>query len=97
MTAYSFDRLARRGAIASIHAYQKHFSPRKGFTCPHRILYGESCSDYVKQLLQQQSVLATVKMAPQRFRACHLAASSLQAQAMTQQSGCIVIPCCMPI
>jgi putative component of membrane protein insertase Oxa1/YidC/SpoIIIJ protein YidD len=96
-SAYTFDALMRRGAIASIRTYQQHFSPRKGFACPHRMLYGESCSDYVKQLLEQQSLRATIKLAPQRFRACKLAASKLQAAHTRQQGGCIVIPCCIPI
>ncbi len=92
----TFDRFTRRGAIASINTYQRYMSPRKGFACPHRVLYGESCSDYIKQLLGQQSLLATVKMAPQRFRACQAAASTLQST-IKPQNSCIVIPCCIPL
>ncbi len=96
MSARTLDSLARRSAIAGINAYQRHFSPRKGFDCPHRILYGESCSDYAKRMLGQQSLLATMQMAPRQFRACKTAASTLQAD-LRRQSGCIVIPCCIPI
>ncbi len=92
----TFDRLTRRSAIASINTYQRYFSPRKGFACPHRVLYGESCSEYVKRLLGQQSLLTTVQMAPQRFRACQAAALTLQST-VKPQSSCIVIPCCIPL
>lgn len=99
MTIYTLDYFARQGAIAGIRAYRHHLSPRKGFACPHRVLYQqESCSDYVQQLLEQHSLLAAVRMAPQRFQACHQAALALQASGQTRQEGsCIVIPCCIPI
>jgi len=98
MSTYSLDLLARRGAIAGIEAYQHYLSPRKGFACPHRVLYeGPSCADYIKGTFKQQSFIDAVKVAPQRFRACHLAATTLQSQISRQEGGCIVIPCCIPI
>lgn len=97
MSAYTFDRSARRVVIASIRTYQNYLSPYKGFDCPYRILHGESCSDYIKQLLGQQSLLTTLEMAPQRFRACQLAALTLRSKSSRLQGGCIVIPCCIPI
>jgi hypothetical protein len=35
-----FDAALRQLAVASISGYQKHISPRKGFSCAHRVLYG---------------------------------------------------------
>ena len=95
MTAYSFEQLARRSAISSINAYQRCLSPRKGFACPHRTLYGEmSCSEYIKYVVSRKGVLAMVQAAPARFQACKSAALQLKA---TRRGGCIVIPCCIPI
>ena len=101
MAAYSFRQLGRQStissiAIPSINAYQRHLSPRKGFVCPHRTLFGEaSCSEYIKQKVGRDGVLAAANAAPARFRACKAAA--VQLQETRAQGGCIVIPCCIPI
>jgi putative component of membrane protein insertase Oxa1/YidC/SpoIIIJ protein YidD len=98
MSTYSLDLLARRGAIAGIEAYQRHLSPRKGFDCPHRVLYqSASCADYMKRVLERQSLAQAIQIAPRRFRACQQAATTLQSQMSRQDGGCIVIPCCIPI
>lgn len=95
MSVSSVQTLATPVALASLNIYQKHISPRKGFSCPHRMLYGnQSCSEYVKDILTNQSLTTAIKMAPQRFRDCQAAARTLQQKA---SSGCIVIPCCLPI
>jgi putative component of membrane protein insertase Oxa1/YidC/SpoIIIJ protein YidD len=95
MTPNSIDSIATQAAIASINVYRAHISPRKGFSCPHGILYGdESCSDYVKRILIEQNFSAAIQLAPQRFKACKAAAQTLKSQA---QGGCIVIPCCIPL
>jgi len=96
MSAYTFESVATQAAIASINLYRTHISPRKGFSCPHGVLYGEgSCSDYVKHILTNQNLSAAIQLAPQRFRACKAATQLLQTQ--KAQGGCIVIPCCFPI
>lgn len=96
MVAYSFKQLARRSAISGINAYQRHLSPRKGFVCPHRLLYGEvSCSEYVKRMVSRKGLLATASAAPARFRDCKVAAAQLSRN--RAQGGCIIIPCCIPI
>jgi len=98
MSTYSLDLLARRGTIAGIEAYQRHLSPRKGFACPHRVLYqSASCADYMKRVLARHSFADAIQIAPRRFRACHRAASTLQSQMSRQEGRCIVIPCCIPI
>ncbi|MBW4583422.1 MAG: membrane protein insertion efficiency factor YidD [Tildeniella nuda ZEHNDER 1965/U140] len=96
MPATTVESFAKHAAIASLNAYQKHLSPRKGFSCPHRLLYGnESCSDYTKQVLINQDLRAALKLVPSRFQACKVAAQTLQRQQAS--SGCIVIPCCIPL
>ncbi|TBR57284.1 hypothetical protein B4U84_14755 [Westiellopsis prolifica IICB1] len=96
MSVSTIEAFAGQVAIASLNTYQKRFSPHKGFSCPHRLLYGgDSCSDYIKHQLINQNLLTAIQMAPQRFKACKIAAQTLQNQRAA--SGCIVIPCCIPI
>ncbi|BAY89484.1 MULTISPECIES: membrane protein insertion efficiency factor YidD [unclassified Tolypothrix] len=95
MAVSTMETLATQAAIASLNIYQKHLSPRKGFSCPHRLLYGsESCSDYVKHILINQDLMTAIKTAPQRFQSCKIAAKTLQTKA---EGGCIVVPCCIPL
>ena len=78
MPAYSFKQMVRRSAITSINAYQRYLSPRKGFACPHRMLYQEtSCSEYMKRLMAEKELLATILAAPARFMDCQQAAAKL--------------------
>ncbi|WP_035991019.1 membrane protein insertion efficiency factor YidD [Leptolyngbya sp. KIOST-1] len=95
MTAYTLEAAATKAAIASLNLYRTHLSPHKGFACPHGVLYGESCSDYVKRILSDQNFSAAIRQAPQQFRNCRLAAQTLQSR--RAQGGCFIIPCCIPI
>lgn len=96
MSANTVELFATQVAIASLDVYRTHISPRKGFSCPHRLLHGgESCSDYVKRILTSQNFSTAIQLAPQRFQACKTAAQTLQKR--KSDSGCIVIPCCIPI
>jgi putative component of membrane protein insertase Oxa1/YidC/SpoIIIJ protein YidD len=62
MQAYSLQPLAKTMAINSIIAYKNYISPWKGFSCPHRLLHGgDSCSDYVKTMLTNQSLTEALK------------------------------------
>ncbi|MDV2995326.1 MAG: hypothetical protein N4J56_004980 [Chroococcidiopsis sp. SAG 2025] len=71
----------RTAALDSIKFYQKSISPRKGFDCPHRILYGsQSGSAYVKHLLTNRSFLSAIKFSIQRFQACSRASQILKSQ-----------------
>jgi putative component of membrane protein insertase Oxa1/YidC/SpoIIIJ protein YidD len=91
-----FEPVARKIAIDSIATYQKYISPRKGFACAHRMLHGgESCSMHIKHLLLEESLISAIEMSRQRFKACIAASQTLKATKAT--SGCIVIPCCLPI
>ncbi|HEY9744272.1 MAG TPA: membrane protein insertion efficiency factor YidD [Coleofasciculaceae cyanobacterium] len=95
-TSIRVEPLARKIAIDSITAYQTYISPRKGFACAHRILHdGESCSMYIKRILGEESLMSAVQISRQRFKACVAASQTLKGTSAT--SGCIVIPCCLPI
>ncbi|MBD1901345.1 membrane protein insertion efficiency factor YidD [Trichocoleus sp. DQ-A3] len=85
MNAPSLDSAIRQIAIASIGGYQRHISPRKGFSCAHRLLYkGESCSQYAKRMIAQQGLVAAIATVRQRFRACKIANQILQARYSSQ-------------
>ncbi|MBW4622723.1 MAG: membrane protein insertion efficiency factor YidD [Cyanosarcina radialis HA8281-LM2] len=95
MTTNTIDTIARQMAIASIGGYQTYISPRKGFACPHRLLHGgESCSTYIKQVLGEQNLLSAIQTSVRRFQDCNAARETLKA---TPGSGCLIIPCCIPI
>lgn len=96
MSDTTVDEFLRHSAIASISAYQKYLSRHKGFSCPHRLMHGgEPCSEYVKRLFMSNDLRTALKMTPQRFQACQMAAKGLQNQKMS--GGCLVIPCCIPL
>lgn len=96
MTSISIEPLARKIAVDSITAYQTYISPHKGFACAHRTLHkGDSCSMYIKQLLGQESLISVMQLSRQRFQDC--ASASYALKATQSSSGCIVIPCCLPI
>ncbi|MGB3203126.1 MAG: membrane protein insertion efficiency factor YidD [Nodosilinea sp.] len=95
MATYTLELAATKAAIASLNLYRTYLSPRKGVSCPHGVLYGESCSDYVQRILLNQNLSAAIRLAPQQFRNCKSAAQTLQSQ--SAQGGCFIIPCCIPI
>lgn len=97
----SFSRLeaiTRGGLVHFIQTYQKHLSPYKKFSCPHRVLQGGvSCSEYVKVSLLHQDLSSVLRLSSQRFKDCAAAGQTLQTQVNQVRGGCIVIPCCIPI
>ncbi|PSB43559.1 hypothetical protein C7B80_23745 [Cyanosarcina cf. burmensis CCALA 770] len=98
MLTSQWDAAARTVALNLIEFYQRSVSPRKGFDCSHRILYGsQSCSAYVKHLLVRQSLLSAMKLSTQRFQACSRARQILKSQKTSAGFRCIVIPCCIPL
>lgn len=92
----SLELIARTIAVNSIDVYKAHLSPRKGFSCAHRVFYGgESCSTYVKSsLLGKASLISALAMSVQRFKACSSASYALRTT--RADGGCIIIPCCLP-
>ncbi|MEH1849417.1 MAG: membrane protein insertion efficiency factor YidD [Nostoc sp.] len=85
-------------AIKSITAYQKYISPSKGFCCSHRLLHGgNSCSNYVKRMLNEQKLHQAVQSSIKRFQDCAAASKTLTSTKATANFRCIVIPCCLPL
>jgi putative component of membrane protein insertase Oxa1/YidC/SpoIIIJ protein YidD len=71
------DNPLRSIAISLISSYQRHLSPRKGYSCAHRVVYGgESCSEYIKNALADKSLFETTLLAGQRFKECNTACIS---------------------
>ena len=79
MSVYSLDGVLRLVATTSISGYQKYISPYKGFRCAHRALHGgESCSEYIKNAIATQGLVAGIKISSQRFKACEQAYKTLR-------------------
>ncbi|MEH2181789.1 membrane protein insertion efficiency factor YidD [Nostoc sp.] len=98
MDIISFEPLAKTMAIDSITAYQKYISPSKGFSCSHRLLHGgDSCSNYVKRMLNEQRFHQAVQSSLKRFQECAAASKTLTSIKTRADFRCIVIPCCLPL
>ncbi|GAA4986807.1 membrane protein insertion efficiency factor YidD [Kineococcus glutinatus] len=83
---------AARAADLLIGAYQRRISPRKGWSCAHRVAHGgPSCSAVVRDVLRRRGLFRGVVPTAAQFLACHRAASLLMA---TQVQG---VCCCGPI
>jgi putative component of membrane protein insertase Oxa1/YidC/SpoIIIJ protein YidD len=68
-------------AITAIGAYQKYISPKKGFSCAHRLLYGgESCSQYIKRMVVEHGLKSSIPIARLRFAECKVANVILRAE-----------------
>jgi len=81
MQSTPLDRLSRQTASALITSYQKHISPKKGFSCAHRVLHGgESCSQYIKRIILKQGLLGAIPLSRQRLQACKAANQVLKAR-----------------
>jgi len=81
MQSTPFDRLSRQTASALITSYQKHISPKKGFSCAHRVLHGgESCSQYIKRLILKHGLIRAIPLSRQRLQACKAANQVLRAR-----------------
>jgi putative component of membrane protein insertase Oxa1/YidC/SpoIIIJ protein YidD len=75
------DHSLRSIAIFLISGYQRYLSPRKGYSCAHRVAHGgDSCSEYVKNALTDKSLFETTFLARQRFKECNVAYISLKNQ-----------------
>ena len=75
------DLWARQVAAIAIAGYQTHLSPRKGFSCAHRLLHrGESCSQYVKRTILEQGLGVAIPAMRSRFAECKVANQVLQAR-----------------
>ncbi len=76
------NSISRKAGVTAITGYQKYISPRKGFVCAHRVLYGgESCSQYIKRVIADDGFKALLTKSRQRFQACKQANRILRSQA----------------
>jgi putative component of membrane protein insertase Oxa1/YidC/SpoIIIJ protein YidD len=81
-----------RAADALIRQYQARLSPRKGWSCAHRVAHGgASCSAAVRELVRGRGVVRALLPTAARFVACYQAARLLMASDV--QGVC----CCGPI
>jgi putative component of membrane protein insertase Oxa1/YidC/SpoIIIJ protein YidD len=95
--ATTLDRLAPIGQLAdsiglqnwinrfadwAIGQYQRHLSPRKGFTCAHRKLHGgASCSGYFRELVTTEGFTQAIQPFQQRLVDCRKANDRLRMMA----------------
>lgn len=85
------DSSLRSVAIAIIGGYQHHLSPRKGYSCSHRIAYGgDSCSEYVKKTLADKSLFESTLLARQRFKECNITYTSLKNRVVESNGSAMV-------
>jgi putative component of membrane protein insertase Oxa1/YidC/SpoIIIJ protein YidD len=90
MQIYSADIFSRKLSVVIINGYQKYISPHKGFACPHRVLYGtESCSQYIKRVIDQEGLKAALKKSRLRFHLCKKANQILRYR--NQELDCVKV------
>ncbi len=83
---------ASRAVDAAIRQYKRRISPRKGWSCAHRVAHGgDSCSTAVRDIVRRRGVVRGVRPTVLRFVACYQAASLLMA------SDVRGVCCCGPI
>jgi len=87
MQITAIDIFSRHASSTLITFYQKKISPRKGFSCAHRILHGgESCSQYIKRTIWEQGWGQALPLIRSRFQACKTANQTLRAGVYTWQA-----------
>ncbi len=81
------DYFTRQATAVLITGYQKHLSPRKGFSCAYRVLHrSESCSQYTKRTILEGGIQQAMPLIQQRFQACKQANQTLKARIERQQA-----------
>ncbi|MBE9029432.1 membrane protein insertion efficiency factor YidD [filamentous cyanobacterium LEGE 11480] len=69
-----------RSADFAVRKYQKHLSPRKGFSCAYTKLHGgPSCSAYFRELLSTKGFTQAIQPFQQRLQECHQANLTIRA------------------
>jgi putative component of membrane protein insertase Oxa1/YidC/SpoIIIJ protein YidD len=70
-----------RLALVAIDGYQRYLSPRKGYSCAHRIAYGgPGCSGFAKGTITEMGLWREWPLIKARFAACRNAAAELRAK-----------------
>jgi putative component of membrane protein insertase Oxa1/YidC/SpoIIIJ protein YidD len=63
--------MAARCALRAIRLYQRHLSPRKGFSCAHRgATGGASCSTYGYRAIARYGLRTGMRLLRRRLDAC---------------------------
>ena len=58
-----------------ITGYQRYLSPRKGYSCAYRVVYGgPGCSGFSKQAIAEQGFFRAIPAIRLRFNLCRVAA-----------------------
>jgi putative component of membrane protein insertase Oxa1/YidC/SpoIIIJ protein YidD len=72
--------ISSRLVALAISAYQRYLSPRKGYSCAHRVAHGGlSCSEYVKRVVLAEGVWQGTHLARARFKECSATARHMRA------------------
>lgn len=67
--------------VALIEAYQRWLSSKKGFRCAYGVLYGSgTCSSIGKQIMREGGLFPFLRLMPEQFAACKLAAANLSTE-----------------
>lgn len=83
--------VSRSIAITMISFYQHHISPRKGYCCAYRVVHGgDSCSQYVKNVLADKSLFESTLLARRRFRDCTIAHISAKNRVVDSKDSVMV-------
>lgn len=71
-------RTVDRAVDRAIAGYQRTLSPRKGYSCAHRLAHGgDSCSAHVRTEVRRRGALRAVVPSAWRFVACYRAVALL--------------------
>jgi putative component of membrane protein insertase Oxa1/YidC/SpoIIIJ protein YidD len=87
--------LPRRAVDVAIARYQRSLSPRKGYSCAHRLAHGgDSCSVAVREEVRRGGVLRALVPSAWRFLACYRAVALLSP--METSGVCCIGPIPIP-
>jgi putative component of membrane protein insertase Oxa1/YidC/SpoIIIJ protein YidD len=80
--------MLNRLALAAIGGYQRHLSPRKGYSCAYRVAHGGTgCSGFAKAAIAEHGLWRAVPTIRKRFADCRDAAEELRATKRKDQKG----------
>ena len=90
--------LSARLALWAIRLYQRHLSPRKGFSCAYRIVTGgASCSAHGYRVIQRHGLSLGLPLLRRRLARCgdiHRATLNTHNPMLHYQRGeCDILPC----
>ena len=90
--------LARALLIAAIHAYKRHLSPHKGFSCAYRVHVGGcSCSTLGLRAISRYGAWRGLGVLRLRLAECRVAAAALrQRRFIPRQAQAGFIDCDLP-